>query len=902
MSPATIQLKTLIRDVETEYSGNRGYFGYDGNSGYLGSYGTKGGLSSGNSGYNGYYGYGGNNDYFGSSYRPYDTEEYALYDVTSAPIVVMAQEDATLAQLAQEIEGRVVSLLSSRGDAETALREWMGQCDALEGEMKRLQGEELRRLGEAAKRREEDRWGNREGHRVGSAWEPQGMTQGVMHGEPQGITVEGTQGVTQGVEKEGNDTPPVLSSETPSEMEETPRGTPQDTPQDTPQGVYRGLLGGDASTAVDPLGEVWGRAPHLPLLRALQGDWRRSLVSCDQRRVLEAIPAGSQVWLLVGAVAVEARAPSRRYYATPMAQESAAAQAWLGEVREKGVVALAVARERWGRGAATSLWECFEVFGRQGDLDEGNKWFCPRCGRHVVARSVTRVDRLPSVLVLQLERFEYAQPLYGGDDGYGDGDGGGDGGHREDDKGYGDGDDGVNGHNSYNINDGHNSHNGYDGYNSDDGHNSHNSDGGMNGVNGNSSMGDVSGYDGVVGPHGGNMNGDADYSSMVDQEGMVNQEGGVGENGGYPELSGNTSVAAGIADHTSDPIDSDPPADNEPAATVHSGYSTNSYHTNSYSYNTNSNNTNSYNTNSYNTNSYNTNNYNTNNINTNNYNNYLTNTYSTNAYSNYSTSYSNNYNYSYSYGGRRKIQTLVEFPVRGLELSPWLKEPRSSLYDLTAVCNHSGSAAGGHYFCYARDENEGATRWFEYNDSGVYAMEETGLVRETAYVLFYQRRGERVESGAVVRELERRHEEYRKTHPLPATDVFSANDSARAAWDVSRDGVYGKVRDLYDVKKDNELVGDGMDLCDVKKDNELDGDGKEDDLYDTKDDLYDTKDHFDDTKMEVCEDNNTSRPIDILFKDQSLTEKILADRRDANDAEATRVRLIPIQDASTQSL
>lgn len=415
MSPATIQLKTLIRDVETEYSGNRGYFGYDGNSGYLGSYGTKGGLSSGNSGYNGYYGYGGNNDYFGSSYRPYDTEEYALYDVTSAPIVVMAQEDATLAQLAQEIEGRVVSLLSSRGDAETALREWMGQCDALEGEMKRLQGEELRRLGEAAKRREEDRWGNREGHRVGSAWEPQG--------------------VTQGVEKEGNDTPPVLSSETPSEMEETPQGTPQDTPQ----GVYRGLLGGDASTAVDPLGEVWGRAPHLPLLRALQGDWRRSLVSCDQRRVLEAIPAGSQVWLLVGAVAVEARAPSRRYYATPMAQESAAAQAWLGEVREKGAVALAVARERWGRGAATSLRECFEVFGRQGDLDEGNKWFCPRCGRHVVARSVTRVDRLPSVLVLQLERFEYAQPLYGGeggDDGDGDGDGDGvgvgDGVHNDD--------------------------------------------------------------------------------------------------------------------------------------------------------------------------------------------------------------------------------------------------------------------------------------------------------------------------------------------------------------------------------------------------------------------------------------------------------------------------------------
>ena len=355
------------------------------------------------------------------------------------------------------------------------------------------------------------------------------------------------------------------------------------------------------------------------------------------------------------------------------------------------------------------------------------------------------------------------------------------------------------------------------------------------------------------------MKGDGDVGSMV------GQESGVNTNGGYSELSGDTSVAAGIADHASDPIDSDPlddPLDN-PAATVHSGYSNN------------------YNINSYNTNSYNTNTYNTNTYNTNNYNSYNTHNYNTTNYSTPSYSYSN---YGYSYGGRRKLQTLVEFPVRGLDLSPWLKEPRSSLYDLTAVCNHSGSAAGGHYFCYARDENEGATRWFEYNDSGVYAMEETGLVRETAYVLFYQRREERVESGAVVKELERRREEFRKTHPLSVTDVFSANDSARAGCGVSGDAAYGDGK--------NELYGDGKDneLYDVKN-SDLDGNGMEDDLYDTKD-------RHDDTKMEVCEDNNStihntnSRPIDILFKDQSLTEKILADRR---DTEAPHVRVIPIQ-------
>lgn len=68
----------------------------------------------------------------------------------------------------------MVSLLSSRGDAETALREWMGQCDALEGEMKRLQGEELRRLGEAAKRREEDRWAIVRGTAWGVRGNPRG--------------------------------------------------------------------------------------------------------------------------------------------------------------------------------------------------------------------------------------------------------------------------------------------------------------------------------------------------------------------------------------------------------------------------------------------------------------------------------------------------------------------------------------------------------------------------------------------------------------------------------------------------------------------------------------------------------------------------------------------------------
>ena len=62
------------------------------------------------------------------------------------------------------------------------------------------------------------------------------------------------------------------------------------------------------------------------------------------------------------------------------------------------------------------------------------------------------------------------------------------------------------------------------------------------------------------------------------------------------------------------------------------------------------------------------------------------------------------------------------------------------IYDLKAICNHSGSASGGHYYCYARDENDGKEVWNEYNDSSVFEIQPARLVSETAYVLFYERK------------------------------------------------------------------------------------------------------------------------------------------------------------------
>lgn len=98
-----------------------------------------------------------------------------------------------------------------------------------------------------------------------------------------------------------------------------------------------------------------------------------------------------------------------------------------------------------------------------------------------------------------------------------------------------------------------------------------------------------------------------------------------------------------------------------------------------------------------------------------------------------------------SYSSRRKISSHIDFPIHDLNMNEWLYKPdaikeENCIYDLKAICNHTGSSSGGHYYCYACDENEGQEVWNEYNDSAVYPIQASSLVQSTAYVLFYQRR------------------------------------------------------------------------------------------------------------------------------------------------------------------
>ena len=98
-------------------------------------------------------------------------------------------------------------------------------------------------------------------------------------------------------------------------------------------------------------------------------------------------------------------------------------------------------------------------------------------------------------------------------------------------------------------------------------------------------------------------------------------------------------------------------------------------------------------------------------------------------------------------GGGQKIDTLVEFPLEGLDLSPFVlsdtqRRKESLIYDCYAVSNHFGSVGFGHYTAYGKNPKDG--QWYEFDDSSVSrvdgGMRRRDVVSSGAYNLFYRRR------------------------------------------------------------------------------------------------------------------------------------------------------------------
>ncbi|XP_020626847.1 ubiquitin carboxyl-terminal hydrolase 4-like [Orbicella faveolata] len=95
--------------------------------------------------------------------------------------------------------------------------------------------------------------------------------------------------------------------------------------------------------------------------------------------------------------------------------------------------------------------------------------------------------------------------------------------------------------------------------------------------------------------------------------------------------------------------------------------------------------------------------------------------------------------FSYNSFWRDKLDTLVNFPLRSLDMSEYVinKDQPRPIYKLIAVSNHYGGMGGGHYTAYAKNCKDG--QWYSFDDSSVSRVDEEQTISKAAYVLFYQR-------------------------------------------------------------------------------------------------------------------------------------------------------------------
>jgi ubiquitin carboxyl-terminal hydrolase 4/11/15 len=91
---------------------------------------------------------------------------------------------------------------------------------------------------------------------------------------------------------------------------------------------------------------------------------------------------------------------------------------------------------------------------------------------------------------------------------------------------------------------------------------------------------------------------------------------------------------------------------------------------------------------------------------------------------------------------RDRINTLVDFPLEGLDLSEWCIDPSSkedAVYDCYGISNHMGGMGGGHYTAYAK--NLWDDKWYHLDDSRTSPVREpSSMISSSAYVLYYKRR------------------------------------------------------------------------------------------------------------------------------------------------------------------
>jgi len=87
----------------------------------------------------------------------------------------------------------------------------------------------------------------------------------------------------------------------------------------------------------------------------------------------------------------------------------------------------------------------------------------------------------------------------------------------------------------------------------------------------------------------------------------------------------------------------------------------------------------------------------------------------------------------------RKNNIYVDFPLEDFDVSKYVQgyNKRSYVYNLYAICQHSGNVLGGHYTACVKNSND---KWYLFNDTAVSNIQEKQLKDQKAYCFFYRKK------------------------------------------------------------------------------------------------------------------------------------------------------------------
>jgi ubiquitin carboxyl-terminal hydrolase 8 len=91
----------------------------------------------------------------------------------------------------------------------------------------------------------------------------------------------------------------------------------------------------------------------------------------------------------------------------------------------------------------------------------------------------------------------------------------------------------------------------------------------------------------------------------------------------------------------------------------------------------------------------------------------------------------------------KKIDSQVTIPINDFDISDSLSDYHieNCKYKLYAITLHIGVSNGGHYIAYCKNPNN--SKWYKYDDSDIYYIEDDKLITESieknAYILYYEK-------------------------------------------------------------------------------------------------------------------------------------------------------------------